>query len=160
MLEFNFVPAQQDDYICFLCGEKSPPLVVVSGEIVSPYVIHVRCVFCLSCIESHTGDQSLLTAAVMKRGEELLKSRPEGAVFVVHVDVGNRVICDMCGDEYTGKSDNGGILFGSKACCPVCTVRLLKSLPFGEKENIKAYCPLGMSFYDWVLALRSGSALL
>lgn len=72
-------------------------------------------------------------------------------------DIGNTVICDDCGDDYTKNDVQGGILFGSKAYCPDCTKKALPRIArYGEDRFIKGKCPEGISFADWVRALRSG----
>lgn len=73
------------------------------------------------------------------------------------IDVGPQVICDFCGEDYTQSEAQGGLLFGSKAICPVCTPPLEKSLATNnETQFIRARCPEGMSFRAWVLSLRDG----
>lgn len=61
------------------------------------------------------------------------------------------VLCDGCGEDYTDRPDNGGILFVSKALCPTCGVRWEEA---SEREHetayIRARCPEGKSFADWV----------
>lgn len=77
----------------------------------------------------------------------------------VHVqDIGQQVICDgSCGEDYTGKPDSGGILFGSYAMCPKCAPRVeATAAAHGETSRIKARCPEGMPFAAWVLSLRGG----
>lgn len=72
-------------------------------------------------------------------------------------DIGERVVCDCCNADYSNRSESGGILFGSHAICPACTPSLLKDIEaYGEQDGIKARCPEGMSFRDWVLQLRGG----
>jgi hypothetical protein len=74
------------------------------------------------------------------------------------LDIGNNVICDQCGEDYTTRDDKGGILFGSKALCPECTSRMMKDIEeFNEHSYIKARCPDGVTFREWVLSLRGGN---
>lgn len=73
------------------------------------------------------------------------------------IDIGNQVICDWCGTDFTDRDDQGGILFGSKACCPICTLEVERSaMRYQEYHYIKGRCPAGMSFREWVLELRGG----
>lgn len=74
-------------------------------------------------------------------------------------DLGETVICDMaCGDDYTGKPDEGGFLYMSKAVCPKCAPDFERTVrEYGEEGYIKARCPEGMSFHKWVLSLRGGN---
>lgn len=75
------------------------------------------------------------------------------------VDLGDRVICDFCGGEYTERADAGGLLFGSKAACPGCAPRLERDAKkYGEEHYIRGRCPEGKSFAAWVREdLRKGS---
>lgn len=73
-------------------------------------------------------------------------------------DIGRTVICDAaCGRDLTDSPEQGGILFGSKAYCPKCTERSMPGIvQFEELHHIKARCPEGMTFADWVRELRGG----
>lgn len=72
-------------------------------------------------------------------------------------DMGHTVICDACNEDYTGKPDVGGFLFGSYAYCPKCAKRALPTIKFYKEERfIKAYCPEDKSFAVWVVELRAG----
>ena len=77
---------------------------------------------------------------------------------VEHFDLGDSVICDLCGKDFTNSDAKGGITFGSKAVCPDCTPQILESAKkFNEEDHIKSKCPGGMSFADWVRKdLRDG----
>ena len=75
-------------------------------------------------------------------------------------NIGNRVFCDgVCGKEFTDSTEQGGIMFGSKALCPTCAVGCEKSAAkYGESHHIKARCPDGMTYADWVRdVLRGGN---
>jgi hypothetical protein len=61
------------------------------------------------------------------------------------------VLCGICNDDYTKCDAQGGILVGSYAICPAC------SLEFDETEDEPIIrCPEGMQFRDWVLRIRGG----
>lgn len=81
----------------------------------------------------------------------------ENGAEVFTLDVGRRVFCDMsCDKEWTDSKKSGGFLFGSKAVCPECEDRILKSINgYGEESHIKGYCPGNESFADWVRSMRS-----
>ena len=65
--------------------------------------------------------------------------------------LGDIVICDTCGKDYTNSDEKGGIEFGSKAVCPKCTPGFLKSAKkFNEENHIKRRCPDDKSFAEWV----------
>lgn len=73
------------------------------------------------------------------------------------IDVGEHVECDLCSKSFDGLPDSGGFLFGSKGVCPDCAPRFEADIKrFGEESYIKARCPVGMSFRDWILRLRGG----
>lgn len=77
--------------------------------------------------------------------------------MIEKIDVGDSVICDVCGQDYTDSNESGGLLFGSNAYCPKCAGEgLSKIRGYGEEKYIKGYCPKGVSFKDWVLSLRGG----
>ncbi len=73
-------------------------------------------------------------------------------------DLGERVFCDICGSEWTGKPDSGGFLFESKAVCPICAPRfMVHIIQSNEQEFIRAECPPEKSFWQWCLWLRNGN---
>lgn len=79
-------------------------------------------------------------------------------ITIIRTDFGNRVICDLCGDDYTNRTEQGGILFQSKAFCPTCAVEELPKIKaYEETHLIRGTCPAGVSFRDWVLSLRNGN---
>ena len=61
------------------------------------------------------------------------------------IDPGNVVVCDFCSEDYTDSDEQGGILYGSYAVCPTCAPKMK-----GRKGRLKATCPEGKSFADWV----------
>lgn len=72
---------------------------------------------------------------------------------ILHIELipGNDVLCDSCGVSYTDRDDEGGIMFDSKALCPECAPRWeVKAERFDELSHIRARCPKGKSFADWV----------
>ena len=74
------------------------------------------------------------------------------------IDIGESVICDVCGEDYSNSNESGGWLFVSNAYCPKCaTPEALKKIQgYGEEKYLKAFCPSHLSFKDWVLELRGG----
>lgn len=70
---------------------------------------------------------------------------------VITVDPGDEVYCDICNKNYTNLPDKGGIQFESKAVCPECTPRIEQNAKrYREERFIKATCPEGKSFANWV----------
>lgn len=81
------------------------------------------------------------------------QSMPNATAFeIITIDIGDRVVCDICGGEWTDRPETGGIYgFGSKAICPDCTPGYLEAAKrHNEARYIKARCPAGKSFADWV----------
>jgi len=82
---------------------------------------------------------------------------PEVQVF----DIGETVICDWCGKDFTDPPESevcGGLLFGSKACCPECEPKFTESAKsYNEEKYINDHCPAGMTFKKWVIGLRGGN---
>ncbi len=89
------------------------------------------------------------------------------ATTVIHGDLGGRrmevttidprgtVICDWCDEFWTDSPVSGGFLFQSKATCPKCASRIeSEAIKFGEQHFIRARCPAGQSFADWMRSIR------
>ncbi len=69
--------------------------------------------------------------------------------------LGDFVVCDVCSKEYTESKETGGFIFGSYAYCPPCAVKGLPDIKkYGEEGHIRAWCPEGMSFADFVRKYR------
>lgn len=78
----------------------------------------------------------------------------------IRIDIGDKVICDNCGMDYSDRTETGGFLIGSRGWCPSCepeTRKLLKQ--YNELGCITAECPPNMSHKDWILAWRKGRHL-
>ncbi len=74
----------------------------------------------------------------------------EGAA-VIEIDVGQSVYCDYCNEDCTDSKESGGLLFGSYAACPTCAPNIEASAKLhGETNRIRARCPAGKPFSDWV----------
>ena len=77
------------------------------------------------------------------------------------IPVGRVVLCDACDADLTDDSRSGGFLFGSYAYGPCCADKQLRSIRgYGEEWNIRARCPEGVSFADWVRDLRGPEAAI
>ncbi len=78
-------------------------------------------------------------------------SGPFEGFNVITIDPGDTVLCDYCNKEFTDSKAIGGLLFGSKAACPECAGRIEDGAKrYGEEQYIRARCPEGMAFADWV----------
>jgi hypothetical protein len=77
------------------------------------------------------------------------------------VPVGDLVVCDDCNADYTNRRDRGGLMFESKALCPVCAPRWRRLIAlYGEERHIRGVCPDDMPFADWVRKLRGPDAFI
>lgn len=75
------------------------------------------------------------------------------------IEVGDAVICDLCGADHTAPapSAEGGITFGSRACCPECAPKIeADAKKYGEEEYIGERARPGETFRDFVFRLRGG----
>lgn len=78
-------------------------------------------------------------------------------LYVLHVDMEERVVCDYCNEDYTNSNECGGLLFGSYATCPKCADKIVSdAIQFDEVNKIKMRCPPEMRFYDFVMHIRKG----
>ena len=71
------------------------------------------------------------------------------------IPLGRAVLCDIDDTDLTDSPASGGYMFGSYAVGPCCAEKYLRTIRgYGEEHFIKARCPEGMSFADWVRQLR------
>ena len=72
-------------------------------------------------------------------------------VTVETIHPGPLVFCDDCGDDWTERTESGGILFQSKALCPECAPKWERNAAkYGEQRFIRGRCPQGKAYADWV----------
>lgn len=71
------------------------------------------------------------------------------------IDIGPIVVCDLCDEDWTTRTDLGGFIFQSKAVCPQCAPKFMASvIKYGEQRYVRAKCPDGQAFADFVRAYR------
>lgn len=73
------------------------------------------------------------------------------------IDIGRLVACDQCGDDYTDSQVTGGFILNSRASCPRCGERIMRSIPTGRLLHLMQHglhCPTSMSFADFVRMIR------
>lgn len=76
-------------------------------------------------------------------------------------NIGRQVICDICNVDHTDSPERGGMIFGSNAYCPICTAKAMPTIKkYHEEDYIKAHCPKGQSFADFVRAYRGGDGII
>ena len=77
------------------------------------------------------------------------------------IPVGRTVLCDIDDTDLTGDPRSGGYLFGSYGVGPCCAERYLATIRgYGEERFIRARCPEGVSFADWIRGLRGPDAAI
>lgn len=77
------------------------------------------------------------------------------------IPLGLTVLCDSCDEDFTDSARRGGFLFESKAIGPCCAARREASIRgYGEERFIRARCPEGVSFADWVRGMRGPGAAI
>lgn len=101
------------------------------------------------------GDPKTLIQRIFQNCVFYLKGGHTPGLVNIKIDMGDRVICDHCNEEYTNSDLSGGFLFDGKGICPKCAPDYLKSVEsFNELEHIRAYCPSGLSFAQFIIAIR------
>lgn len=74
-------------------------------------------------------------------------------------ELGRTVLCDDCNEDFTDRADSGGIVFQSKGLCPVCApIWISRAEEYNETYAIKARCPNGVSFADFIREYRGPNA--
>lgn len=77
------------------------------------------------------------------------------------IPLGRDVLCDACDTDLTDDPRSGGNLFGTYAYGPCCADSRLKAIKgYGEEKFIRAWCPVYLSFADWVRGLRGPGAAI
>jgi len=72
-------------------------------------------------------------------------------------NMGRTVLCDICNEDWTDRPESGGFIFESKAYCPDCARESLPSIiAYNEQHFIRASCPAGLAFPDFVRQYRGG----
>lgn len=93
--------------------------------------------------------------------DELKDKWAEAAKTNKPIPVGGIVVCDVCSEDYTLSKESGGFIFGSSGYCPKCAVRGLQTIRgYGEEGHIRAYCPVGKSFADFIREYRGDDAVI
>lgn len=74
--------------------------------------------------------------------------------YVIKVDPGDDVLCDICNADYTDSPDCGGYILSGYAVCPGCALSMSKKTKEYGEAPPEAVCPDGVSFADFVRAYR------
>lgn len=71
------------------------------------------------------------------------------------IPVGDNVVCDICNEDFTTRTDPGGFVFGSYAYCPFCAREKLPAIrSYEEEHRIKEWAKPGEAFADFVRRYR------
>lgn len=77
------------------------------------------------------------------------------------VPISDLVVCDVCGDDYTDSPEKGGMIFSSSAYCRRCTTNAMPNIiRWSEQNYIRAMCPEGVTFADFVRSHRGPNATI
>ena len=77
------------------------------------------------------------------------------------IPLGRTVLCDIDDIDLTEDARSGGYMFGSYAVGPCCAERHEAMVRgYHEEWNIRARCPEGVSFADWVRGMRGPGAAI
>jgi len=77
------------------------------------------------------------------------------------IAIGKIVVCDVCDGDFTDSKESGGFIFCSSAYCPKCAEEWLPRIKIiHEVGHIRAYCPEGKSFADFVREYRGPDAVI
>jgi hypothetical protein len=79
----------------------------------------------------------------------------------VVIPVGETVLCDIDDTDLTADPRGGGYMFGSYAVGPCCAERHEAMVRgYDEQGYIRARCPEGVSFADWIRGMRGPDAAI
>ena len=77
------------------------------------------------------------------------------------IPLGRDVLCDIDDTDLTDDPRSGGYMFGSYAVGPCCVQRHEAMVRgYREEHFIRARCPEGVSFADWVRGMRGPDAAI
>ena len=72
-------------------------------------------------------------------------------------NIGRTVLCDICNEDWTDRAESGGFIFRGKAYCPTCAQKALPCIrAYREEHLIRACCPAGLPFGEFVRRYRGG----
>lgn len=78
-----------------------------------------------------------------------------GKNVTVEIMYQQKILCDICNEDFSNNDEKGGILFQSKAVCPHCTFQIEESLfRYGEERFIRKRAKKNQSFRDFVIEIR------
>lgn len=93
--------------------------------------------------------------------EELKRKWDEAERTGEPVDIGDIVVCDFCDKDWTNLPGSGGLILQSKAVCPDCNGKVSAHLTrYGEWQYVRAACPAGVSFADFVRDYRGPNSTI
>jgi hypothetical protein len=133
---------------CALCSEfvyVSASSIIAAGAAAIPI-----CVPCAALrIVANPGEAVFMPMSDMQKAE--LKKAGVQVPFIVSIDPGRSVICDLCSKDWTDSPVSGGFIFLSKGVCPDCAPEFEKKVKkYNEEKYIRARCPEGISHAEWI----------
>ena len=70
--------------------------------------------------------------------------------------ISKKVLCDLCGEDFTFSTEKGGLLFNSNAVCPRCKPNFEKLIKECKEEHyIKDRAVANETFAEFVIRVRS-----
>lgn len=77
------------------------------------------------------------------------------------IPIGQVVVCDGCDRDFTRSDESGGFIFGSYGYGPCCADRMMQTIRrYAEEHLIRAHCPEGVSFADFIRQYRGPDAAI
>ena len=77
--------------------------------------------------------------------------KPTQTTSVASLPAEMGVMCDRCGTNFSDSDESGGCLIGSRTYCPSCAPSAMQMV---SQHEIRAVCPQGMSFRQFVIQIR------
>ena len=71
--------------------------------------------------------------------------------------VGDVVLCDLCGKEWSNSEQSGGFVLSATGVCPDCEEKVMADVvKYKEEFAITSKCPPGMSHVEFIQRFRAG----
>lgn len=84
-----------------------------------------------------------------------LKKNGSDDLKVYTLDLGDKVLCDLCNKDYSNKQQTGGFLFNRSAVCPECAPKFIEIIDQHNERSMITAKPLpGEPFCQFVLRIR------
>ena len=95
-----------------------------------------------------------IAGAMQKDMDEFYNNKMHEIFDVIVALDESRILCDLCGKDWTDIDTSGGIMFAGKSICPECEPGIEeKALQETEEHLITARCPNNMSHAEWIVKI-------